>query len=52
MHRANTKHAIPVGRYGPRDEVAALGAFLVSDDAGYITGQTLPVDGGLVPAFP
>jgi 3-oxoacyl-[acyl-carrier protein] reductase len=51
-HRANVEHAIPVGRYGSPDEVAALAAFLASDDAGYITGQTLLVDGGLVSALP
>lgn len=38
--------AIPLRRYGTPDEVAALAAFLCSDDAKYITGGIYPVDGG------
>jgi NAD(P)-dependent dehydrogenase (short-subunit alcohol dehydrogenase family) len=34
-------------RYGRVDEIARTAAFLVSDGAGYITGQNLRVDGGL-----
>lgn len=39
--------AVPVGRIGRPEEVAAAVAFLTSADAGYITGATLAVDGGL-----
>ncbi len=39
---------IPLARAGQGDEVAATIAFLASDDAAYITGQTVNVDGGLV----
>ena len=38
---------IPFGRYGSADEIAGTVAFLVSEDAGYITGQNIRVDGGL-----
>jgi NAD(P)-dependent dehydrogenase (short-subunit alcohol dehydrogenase family) len=39
---------VPMGRYGTSDEIAATVAFLASDGAGYITGQNLRVDGGLM----
>lgn len=38
--------AVPMGRFGLPDDIAAAAAFLLSDDAGFITGQTLFVDGG------
>jgi len=38
---------IPLGRLGKPEEVAAVHAFLASDDAGFITGQTIICDGGL-----
>ena len=38
---------IPVGRKGDPQELAATAVFLASPAAGYITGQTLPVDGGM-----
>jgi acetoacetyl-CoA reductase len=37
---------IPVGRLGEADEIARGVAFLVSDDAGFITGSTLSINGG------
>jgi 3-oxoacyl-[acyl-carrier protein] reductase len=41
------RQRIPVGRFGEAGEVGALAAFLASDEAGYITGATLDVNGGL-----
>jgi 3-oxoacyl-[acyl-carrier protein] reductase len=38
----------PLGRAGTPEDIAKAVAFLVSDDAGFITGQVLSVDGGLV----
>jgi 3-oxoacyl-[acyl-carrier protein] reductase len=39
--------AIPLGRFGAPGEMAAAVAFLASEEAGYITGTVLPVDGGV-----
>ncbi|HTD64276.1 MAG TPA: 3-oxoacyl-[acyl-carrier-protein] reductase [Verrucomicrobiae bacterium] len=41
---------IPLGRFGTVDDVANAIAFLASDDASYITGQVIVVDGGMVTA--
>lgn len=42
------KQVIPLGRLGTAEEVAKAAVFLLSDDASYITGVPLPVDGGYV----
>jgi glucose 1-dehydrogenase len=39
----------PLGRIGEAEEIAAVAAFLVSDDASYLTGQTIYADGGRLP---
>ena len=44
---ARARAAVPVGRFGRREEVARAILFLASDEASYITGTTLVVDGGL-----
>ncbi len=39
---------IPLGRFGAPEDIASAVAFLAGDEAGYVTGQTLVVDGGMV----
>ena len=39
--------ALPGGRMAEPEEVAALVAYLASDEAGYVTGQQIGIDGGL-----
>ncbi len=46
--KAEITSRTPLGRFGTTEEVADAVAFLASDEAGYITGQVLAVDGGLV----
>ena len=45
--RAAIESAVPLGRMGKLNEVAAAVSFLATEEAGYITGHTLAVDGGL-----
>lgn len=45
---ASMTAAVPLGRLGKASEVAAVIAFLLSEDASYITGQTINIDGGLI----
>ncbi|MDG1235686.1 MAG: SDR family oxidoreductase, partial [Amylibacter sp.] len=40
--------AIPLGRMGAVDEIASAVAYLATDEASYITGETLHVNGGMV----
>ena len=53
VKREMVESHIPMRRAGTADEMGAVAAFLASDDAGYITGQTIFVDGGLTlfPSF-
>ena len=46
--RMNIIKNIPLGRIGKVDDVSELVMFLASDEASYITGQTISVDGGLL----
>jgi len=46
--REGLQAQIPLGRLGTAEDVAHAVAFLCSEEAGYVTGQVLPVDGGMV----
>jgi 3-oxoacyl-[acyl-carrier protein] reductase len=45
--RARIGAAIPMGRFGVPDDIAAAAVYLASAEAGYITGQTLHINGGM-----
>ena len=47
-YKKNAIEQTPLGRLGVPEDIAKAVAFLVSDDADFITGQVLSVDGGMV----
>ena len=50
--RAESEQAIPAGHYGQPRDLGAVVAFLASEAAGYVTGQSILVDGGATPTLP
>ena len=47
-NKENLYLQIPLGRIGSPKDIATAALFFASDEAGYITGQTITVDGGMV----
>ena len=47
LNEDELKKLIPMGRFGKPEEVASLVSFLASDEAAYITGQAISINGGL-----
>jgi NAD(P)-dependent dehydrogenase (short-subunit alcohol dehydrogenase family) len=47
---AEWRAAVPLGRFGTPQDVAAASVFLCSDEAGYVTGHAMAVDGGFLAA--
>lgn len=47
LDESSLKKMIPIGRFGQPEEVAALVGFLASEDASYITGEVISINGGL-----
>jgi 3-oxoacyl-[acyl-carrier protein] reductase len=47
LDELNLKKLVPLNRFGEAEEVADLVSFLISDKAGYITGETISINGGL-----
>jgi NAD(P)-dependent dehydrogenase (short-subunit alcohol dehydrogenase family) len=50
-YRANVEKQIPAARFAKPEDVGAVVGFLLSPGAGYVTGATIPVDGGLTAAL-
>ncbi len=44
--RARARRAIPLGRYAQAEDIAEVAVWLLSDASRYVTGQTIPVEGG------
>ncbi|MGD2006557.1 MAG: SDR family oxidoreductase, partial [Pseudomonadales bacterium] len=49
--KANSVAQIPAGRYGEPEEFGSVAAFYASDQAGYLTGNQIRIDGGLIKAL-